>query len=182
MRQVPKKKQPPPLPSQSILHCLLLQSLRPVALLSSLLHCLHKEIRPVALFSRLLRCLLLVTVLNTSQRVSTSILIGRNTATHCNTSASGVKRAERRHLYLTTGVSTTWVTIVRSCRSNRTHSQRGLPTNGVGTAYWRNSLTIRSLGLWKASTAPLASLDAWCAKVHTSTKGGAQQQIGRQAA
>ena len=76
-----------------LLHCLQ-KEIRPVALLSRLLHCLHKEIRPVALFSRLLRCLFLVTVLNTSQRVSKSILIGLNTATHCNTSASGVKRTD----------------------------------------------------------------------------------------
>ena len=76
-----------------LLHCLQ-KEIRPVALLSRLLHCLQKEIRPVALLSRLLRCLLLVTVLDTSQRVSKSILIGVNTATHCNTSASGVKRAD----------------------------------------------------------------------------------------
>ena len=64
-----------------LLHCLQ-KEIRTVALLSRLLHCLHKEIRPVALFSRLLRCLFLVTVLNTSQRVSKSILIGHNTNTH----------------------------------------------------------------------------------------------------
>ena len=76
-----------------LLHCLQ-KEIRPVALLSRLLHCLQKESRPVALLSRLLRCLFLVTVLITSQRVSESESIGVYTAQHCNTSASGVERAD----------------------------------------------------------------------------------------